>query len=404
MEEKGIGRPSTYAAIIDTILGRNYVFKRNNVLVPTWTAFAVCQLLERHFPELVDYEFTAQMEEDLDAISRGEMEHVDYLKAFYFGNGHPGLKPQLVSKQGEIDARDVSRVLIGTPDREGTAADPIYVDAGGRYGPRVIQGDRRANVPESMAPDELTVAAALDLLDKAAQGDTPIGYCPETGRPVFLRVGRFGPYVQRGTPDNHEKPQNASLLKGMRPEQVDLATALALLSLPRTLGNHPQSQEPVVAQNGRFGPYIKCGEETRTLPSDLSPLDVTLAQALELLARPKPGRRSAGRKEPLRVFDPSPVTGKPVNLLAGRYGPYVTDGTTNASLPRGMTPEEVTLEKALELLADRAAKGPVIRRGTTKRPLRRSAAETSASAKAPAKPKTTKSKGTKPRTAKGKQG
>ena len=404
LEEKGIGRPSTYAAIIDTILGRNYVFKRNNVLVPTWTAFAVCQLLERHFPELVDYEFTAQMEEDLDAISRGEMEHVDYLKAFYFGNGHPGLKPQLVSKQGEIDARDVSRVLIGTPDREGTAADPIYVDAGGRYGPRVIQGDRRANVPESMAPDELTVAAALDLLDKAAQGDTPIGYCPETGRPVFLRVGRFGPYVQRGTPDNHEKPQNASLLKGMRPEQVDLATALALLSLPRTLGNHPQSQEPVVAQNGRFGPYIKCGEETRTLPSDLSPLDVTLAQALELLARPKPGRCSAGRKEPLRVFDPSPVTGKPVNLLAGRYGPYVTDGTTNASLPRGMTPEEVTLEKALELLADRAAKGPVIRRGTTKRPLRRSAAETSASAKAPAKPKTTKSKGTKPRTAKGKQG
>ena len=152
LEEKGIGRPSTYAAIIDTILGRNYVFKRNNVLVPTWTAFAVCQLLERHFPELVDYEFTAQMEEDLDAISRGEMEHVDYLKAFYFGNGHPGLKPQLVSKQGEIDARDVSRVLIGTPDREGTAADPIYVDAGGRYGPRVIQGDRRANVPESMAP------------------------------------------------------------------------------------------------------------------------------------------------------------------------------------------------------------------------------------------------------------
>ena len=371
LEEKGIGRPSTYAAIIDTILGRNYVFKRNNVLVPTWTAFAVCQLLERHFPELVNYEFTAQMEEELDAISRGEMGYVEYLNSFYFGNGESGLKPQLTNKKEEIDARDVSRVYIGKPQGEGPQAEPIYVDAGGRFGPRIIQGDRRANIAEGVAPDEITVQAALDLLNQAAQGDTPLGYCPQTGKPVFLKIGRFGPYVQRGVAEGDEKPQNASLLKGMQPEQVDLPTALRLLSLPRTLGNHPQTETPVVAQNGRYGPYIKCGTETRTLPASLSPLDVTLAQALELLAQPKPGRGAGRRQEPLAVFAASPVTGQPVQLLAGRYGPYVTDGTTNASLPRDMKPEEATLEKALDLLANRAAQGPAKRRRGARHPARR---------------------------------
>jgi DNA topoisomerase-1 len=373
LEKRGIGRPSTYAAIIDTILARDYVFKRGNVLVPTWVAFAVVQLLEDHLPDLVDYEFTAEMEDELDAISRGEMGHVDYLRSFYFGGGveHPGLKPQLKNKVDEIDARDVGRISIGKPAGEGPGTEQIVVRVG-RYGPFIEQGDRRASIPEKTAPDELTVPMALDLLDKAQQGDQPLGDCPETGKPVFLKTGRFGPYVQRGTADDEEQPKKASLLKGMKPEDVDLDSALALLSLPRQLGTHPQNGQPVVAHNGRFGPYVKCGDETRSLTDGLSPLGVTLDQALELLAKPKVGRRSGGRKEPLRVFEASPVTGQPVQLLAGRYGPYVTDGTTNASLPRAVTPEEVTLQQALELLAVRAASAPS-GRAPRRRPVKKKA-------------------------------
>jgi DNA topoisomerase-1 len=362
LEELGIGRPSTYASIIDTILARNYVFKRGGALVPTWIAFAVSQLLESHLPDLVDYGFTAEMEDLLDSISRGELSHLSYLKDFYFGDKHPGLKQQLQNKVDQINARDASRILIGKP----ADGEPIYVRIG-QYGPFVEQGERRATLPESMAPDELNVDTALDLLGKAAQGDEPLGYCPDTGKPVFLKSGRFGPYIQRGRPDDEEKPQNVSLLKGMDPEQVDLATALKLLSLPRTLGEHPQTHEPVVVHTGRFGPFVKCGDETRSLSNGLSPLDVTLEQALQLLAQPKTGRRGAATrsKEPLKVFDPSPVTEKPVQLLAGRYGPYVTDGVTNASLARGESPEEVTFDRALALLAERAARGPA------KRPARR---------------------------------
>ncbi|MCR4412200.1 MAG: type I DNA topoisomerase [Thermoguttaceae bacterium] len=374
LEEKGIGRPSTYAAIIDTILNRNYVFKRGNQLVPTWTAFAVCQLLESHLPDLVDYEFTAQMEDELDAISRGEKGHIEYLKNFYYGNTHPGLKEQLQNKTRSIDARQISRVLIGKPAGEG--AEEIYVRVG-KYGPRVEQGDRWANIPEGMAPDELTVPVALELLDRAQQSEEPLGHCPETGKPVFLKMGRFGPYVQRGTADDGEKPQSASLLKGMKPEEVTLSTALALLSLPRSLGVHPQTGEPVMACNGRFGPYVKCGQESRSLPNGLSPLDVTLEQALDLLAKPKPPRGAARRSEPIRVFEASPVTGQPVQLLSGRYGPYVTDGVTNASLPKTLAPEEVTFERALELLAERAAKGPA------KRPARRTYARGTARSASP---------------------
>ena len=218
----------------------------------------------------------------------------------------------------------------------------------GRYGPFLEQGDRRAALPDQMPPDELTLDAALEMLDKASQGEEPLGTCPETQQPIFVKVGRFGPYVQRGTGEDDEKPQNASLLKGMQAEDVTLELALKLLSLPRTLGPHPATAEPVVAHNGRYGPYVKCGEETRSLPGGLSPLDVTLEQALDLLAQPKSGRGRAARKEPLKTFDPSPVTGKPVQLLGGRYGPYVTDGATNASLPRGTSAEEVTLGLCLE--------------------------------------------------------
>jgi DNA topoisomerase-1 len=398
LEEMGIGRPSTYAAIIETILNRKYVFKRGNVLVPTWVAFAVSQLLQKHLPDLVDYQFTAEMEDELDAISRGELEHVEYLKRFYFGNEHPGLKPQLESKADQIDARDVSRILIGKPEGTGLEAKPVYVRVG-RFGPFVEQGQRRASLPEDMPPDELTLAAALALLEQAAQGDEPLGHCPQTGKPVYLKTGRFGPYVQRGDAGGEEKPQNASLLKGMRPEDVDLNTALALLSLPRQLGIHPQNGQPVTAHNGRFGPYVKCGDESRSLPSGVSPLSVTLEEALDLLAKPKPGRGPGRRSEPIRTFEPSPVTNQPVQLLVGRYGPYVTDGTTNASLPRGTDPAQVTLEQALGWLAARAAQGPS-RRFSRRKSARKAAAPAAAAKKTAKKRASGKKKAPRKRAAK----
>jgi DNA topoisomerase I len=359
LEEMGIGRPSTYASIIDTILARDYVFKlgRSNVLVPTWTAFAVSQLLEAHLPDLVDYQFTAEMEDELDAISRGEMNHLDYLRTFYFGNEHPGLKQLLKDKVDEISARDVCRIPLGQPGAEGERGEQIFVRVG-RYGPFLEQGGRRASLPDKLPPDELTLERALEMLDQASQGEEPLGICPETHKPVFVKIGRFGPYVQRGTAEDAEKPQMASLLRGMSTEGVDLATALKLLALPRTLGNDPQTGEPVSAHNGRYGPYVKCGAETRSLPDECSPLDVSLQQALALLAQPKVRRGAAARREPLKVFDVSPVTGQPVRLLQGRYGPYVSDGATNASLPRGASPDEVTFEYALNLLQTRAAAGP----------------------------------------------
>jgi DNA topoisomerase-1 len=357
--------------------------------VPTWVAFAVCQLLEVHLPDLIDYGFTAEMEDELDAISRGEMGSLDYLRAFYYGDGHPGLKPQLAKKADEINAREVNRILIGKP----ADGPEVYVRVG-QYGPFAEQGERRASLPDKMAPDELTLQVARELLDKAAKGDEPLGACPQTGKPVFLKIGRFGPYVQRGTTDD-EKPQRASLLKGMKPEDVTLELALRLLTLPREVGLHPETGLPVTAQTGRFGPFVKCDSETRSLPEAISPLEVTLAQALEILAQPKLRRGAAPRKEPLQVFSASPVTQQPVQLLDGRYGPYVTDGVTNASLPKAMAPSEVTLEKALDLLAARAALGPSKK---TARRTARKAAYRKAPKKA-AKKKTSK-KTAKKRTAK----
>ena len=365
LEELGIGRPSTYASIIETIQARDYVFKKANALVPTWVAFAVAQLMEAHLPKLVDYGFTAKMEDDLDAISRGEAQHLDYLRAFYFGDEHTGLKQLLADKVTEVDARDVSRIPIGTPDGE----ESIVVRVG-RYGPFLQQGEQRASLPEDLAPDELTLERCKELLSQAAQAEEPLGVCPETGKPIFLKVGRFGPYVQRGTMDDEEKPKNASLLRGMKPEDVTLEVALKLLSLPRELGIHPTMNEKIIAQNGRFGPYIKCGEETRSLPAGVSPIEVTFDEAVELLNQPKAQRRGFGAKrEPLRVFEVSPITKQPVQLLEGRYGLYLADGTTNASLPKGANAEALTFAEALELLAARAALGP-----PTKKTSRRKAA------------------------------
>jgi DNA topoisomerase-1 len=386
LEELGIGRPSTYASIIETILNREYVFKRGNALVPTWVAFAVAQLLEGHLPNLIDYQFTAAMEDELDAISRGDTQHLDYLRSFYFGNGQPGLKQQLETKVGEIDARDISRVYIGKPGGKDSDADPIYVRVG-RYGPFVEHGERRATLPPDVAPDEITVPVALQMLEQAQQAEEPVGVCPETNKPVFVKIGRFGPYVQRGLLDDEEKPKNASLLKGMQPSDVTLEVALKLLSLPRELGIRPESGNPVVAYNGRFGPYIKSGDDTRSLPAGLSPLEVTLEQALELLAQPKAARRGFGRvKEPIKVYDESPITKQKVQLLDGRYGPYLTDGETNASLPKDVSADELTHGQALAILAERAAQGP------PKKKSRRAAARKTAPPKAvkTAKPKAAK--------------
>ncbi|MCE9555494.1 MAG: type I DNA topoisomerase [Planctomycetes bacterium] len=366
LEKMGIGRPSTYASIIETIQDRNYVFKKGQALVPAWVAFAVSQLLTGHLPELVDYQFTAQMEDDLDSISRGEANWVDYLSEFYFGKRGSGLKKLVSNKAEEIDAREISRIKIGRPPGEdgkpGEGAE-IVVRVG-RYGPFLEQGERRASIPEDLAPDEMSLEAAVKLLDSAQQSEEPLGICPDTLKPVYLKMGRFGPYIQRGIPDDEEKPKNASLMKGMNPQDVDLATALKLLSLPRDLGPHPENGQPIIAQNGRFGPYIKCGDDTRSLPADVSPIDVTFEQAVELLAQPKAARRGFGAKrEPLKAFNESPVTKQPVQLFEGRYGLYVTDGETNASLQKGTSAEALTFEEALNLLAERAAKGPPVKKG-----------------------------------------
>jgi len=386
LEEKGIGRPSSYASIIETILNRHYVFKKGNALVPTWTAFAVCQLLETHLPGLVDYTFTAQLEDQLDCISRGEMGHVDYLKSFYFGGEaasggktstkNAGLKKTLENKISEIDARDVSQIVIGKPEE---GSDPIYLRVG-RFGPFLQHGERKASISDTIPPDELTVEVALELLDKAEQGDTPLGFCPNSDKPVFVKVGRFGPYVQRGTVEDDEKPQNASLLPGMAIEEMDLETALKLLSLPRVVGANEAGDE-IVASNGRFGPYIKCGSETRSLPKDVSPLDVTEDQARELLAKPKFLRGNRASAAPLREFEDSPVTGKMVKVLSGRFGNYITDGETNATVPKDQSFEELTFMQALELLADRAAKGPSKKRATRKKAAAKTSTKKSATKK-----------------------
>ena len=412
LERRGIGRPSTFTAIIDTIMNRQYVFKKKGggktpPLIPTWTAFVVCQLLESHFPELVDYDFTAEMESQLDEISRGELDCIEYLKTFYFGGtgpgAHPGLKTLTESKVSEISARDISQILIGTPTNpDGTPGEPVYVRVG-RYGPFLQQGENQTGIPDMLPPDELTLEKAEELFRNASQKEEPLGIDPESGKKIYVKVGRFGPYVQRGDAEDGEKPQNASLLKGMTPATLTLDEALGLLGLPRTLGVHPESGEEIVANNGRFGPYVKCGSETRSLGADYSPISITLQEALDLLAKPKfaRSRETAKKSAPLKTFGDSPVTGSPVQLMDGRYGPYVTDGTTNASLPRDMAQEELTFEIALDLLEKRAAKGKVTRPRRTaakKAPAKKTAAakkttakKTVAAKKTPAK-KTTKKK------------
>jgi DNA topoisomerase I len=358
LEERGIGRPSTYASIIGTILDRGYVFKRGTALVPSFLAFAVTGLLEQHFGRLVDYSFTAQMEDDLDRIAAGEQERVDWLRHFYFGDGNSdgdgssGGLHALVSDLSEIDARAVNSLPLG---------DGIVLRVG-RYGPYVERGEERASVPEDMAPDELTVEKAEELLS-APSGERSLGVHPEWGTEILVKAGRYGPYVTEAVAEGAtEKPRTASLFQSMSPETVTLDQAVRLLSLPRTLGVDPADGVEVTAQNGRYGPYVKKDTESRSLEAEEQLFTVSLEDALALLAQPKQRRGRGEAKPPLREIGPDPASGKPVVLKEGRFGPYVTDGETNASLRRGDDPETVTIERAAELLADRRSKGPAPKR------------------------------------------
>jgi DNA topoisomerase I len=337
LEERGIGRPSTYAAIMGTILDRGYVRKQGQALVPEFLAFAVVQLLERHFPQLVDYEFTARMEDDLDEIASGEERRDEWLKRFYFGaDGDAGLKELVEGRLAEIDAREINTVELPGTD--------IVVRVG-RYGPYLERGDQRQTLPPEVAPDELKPARAEELL---AQGrhEQELGVDPETGRTIAVRAGRYGPYVTEIV-DGGEKPRTASLFKSMSPETVTLEQALRLLTLPRTLGE--SDGEEVVAANGRYGPYVKKGKESRSLDSEDELFTISLDEALAKLAEPRRRGRAAA-KPPLKELGQDPVSQKPVVLKEGRFGPYVTDGETNASLRAGDSVETITPERAYELL------------------------------------------------------
>jgi DNA topoisomerase-1 len=356
LEDREIGRPSTYASIIGTILDRGYVFKKGTALVPSFLAFAVVTLLERHFGQLVDYEFTARMEDALDCISRGETERVPWLRRFYFGSdgdagNEQGLK-SLVSDIGDIDARDVSSFPL--PDSD------IVVRVG-RYGPYLERDGQRVNVPEDMAPDELTVSKAEELLAEP-NSDVTLGTDPGTGHVLVAKAGRFGPYVTELLPeDSRDKPRTASLLKSMALDTVTLDDALRLLSLPRTLGE--LDGETVTAQNGRYGPYVKRGTDSRSLESENQLFTLTLAEAKEMFAQPKTrGRGSRTAAPPLRELGEDPATGKPMVIKDGRFGPFVTDGETNASLRKGDEVASITVQRAAELLADRRAAPPSPRR------------------------------------------
>jgi DNA topoisomerase-1 len=350
LEELGIGRPSTYASIIGTILDRGYAFKKGTALVPSFLAFAVVALLERHFGQLVDYDFTARMEDDLDRIADGDAERVAWLRRFYFGSdGDEGLHDLVTHQLGEIDAPEINTIEIG---------DGIALRIG-RYGPYLERGDERVSVPDDIAPDELTVAKADELLAQGGGDERELGANPETGRRVIVRSGRYGPYVAElpADEDGKGKPKTASLFKSMSLEAVTLEEALQLLALPRPVGVAPDGED-VTAQNGRYGPYIQKGKETRSLDAEEQIFTIDLEQALALLAQPRRRRAGAQAQGPLRDLGADPASGKPITVRSGRFGPYVTDGETNASLRRGDDPETVTLERAVELLAERRAKGP----------------------------------------------
>ncbi|MFD5257432.1 type I DNA topoisomerase [Streptomyces bobili] len=405
LEEREIGRPSTYASIIGTILDRGYVFKKGTALVPSFLSFAVVNLLEKHFGRLVDYDFTARMEDDLDRIARGEAKAVPWLKRFYFGEGaagpavggaaeagngdgdHLGGLKELVTDLGAIDAREVSSFPVG---------NDIMLRVG-RYGPYVERGEKdaenhqRADVPEDLAPDELSVEYAEELLAKPS-GDFELGADPSTGHQIIARDGRYGPYVTEvlpeGTPKtgkNAVKPRTASLFKSMSLDTVTLEDALRLMSLPRVVGTDAEGVE-ITAQNGRYGPYLKKGTDSRSLQTEDQLFTITLEEALEIYSQPKQRGRAAA-KPPLKELGEDPVSQKPVVVKDGRFGPYVTDGETNATLRSDDSVEEITPERGYELLAEKRAKSPA-KKTAKKAPAKKAAAKKAAPAKKTAAKKT----------------
>ncbi|MCD7101727.1 type I DNA topoisomerase [Pseudoclavibacter sp. 13-3] len=388
LEELGIGRPSTYAAIISTIVDRGYVTPKGQSLVPTWVAFSVVRLLEQHFASLVDYDFTAGMEGDLDRIAAGQEDRRHWLSQFYFGEGdHPGLR-SVIDNLGEIDARGINSTPI-------TDAITLRMGKFGPYLEQQIDGEetpKRVSLPDGLEPDELTAEKAVEIMERPS-GDRELGVNPESGHAVVVKAGRFGPYVTETLPEGEEwpkgvKPPTASLFRSMEPATVDLAVALKLLSLPRVVGE--VDDVPVEALNGRYGPYLKHGKETRSLPDEDSIFSIDLEKAKELLAQPKYGGRRAAAP-PLREFDkPDPVSEKPIVVKNGRFGPYVTDGEINATVPKAENAEELTFERAVELLAIKREKGPAKKR-TRKAPAKKTPAKKTTARKTAAK-KTTASK------------
>ncbi|MGW2933298.1 type I DNA topoisomerase [Streptomyces sp. NPDC001156] len=415
LEEREIGRPSTYASIIGTILDRGYVFKKGTALVPSFLSFAVVNLLEKHFGRLVDYDFTAKMEDDLDRIARGEAQAVPWLKRFYFGEGtvegvaadagngdgdHLGGLKELVTDLGAIDAREVSSFPVGND----------IVLRVGRYGPYIERGEKdteehqRADIPTDLAPDELTVELAEELLAKPS-GERPLGTDPDTGRPIVAKAGRYGPYVTEilpeGTPKtgkNAIKPRTASLFASMSLDTVTLEDALKLMSLPRVVGTDAEGVE-ITAQNGRYGPYLKKGTDSRSLQSEDQLFTITLEEAHAIYAQPKQRGRAAA-KPPLKELGDDPVSGKPVVVKDGRFGPYVTDGETNATLRSADSVETITPERGFELLAEKRAKGPA-KKTAKKAPAKKAPAKKTAAtaAKKTAAKKTAAKKTTAKKTA-----
>lgn len=380
LEEKGIGRPSTYASIMETIQHRGYVWKKGQALVPTTDAFAVVNLLEQHFSHLVDYEFTARMEDDLDEIAGGRQQRAPWLHQFWFGNGTPGVKGLKDKALEDANAEAINTIPLGV-DEHGE----LIVIRNGRYGPYLKRGEDTASLPEDLPLDELTIAKAVEILS-APKGGEPLGADPESGLPVFAKSGRFGPYVQLGDADTlppDTKPRMSSLFQTMTLSTITLDEALKVLRLPRTVGVHPEDGGEVIAANGRYGPFVKWGDETRSLDSEEQLLTISLDDAVKVLAEPKKfGRRKSAPAPPLKELGNDPVSEKPVVVKDGRFGPYVTDGDTNASLRKGDTVENVTIERAAELLQIRRDAGPAkkARKGAKKAPAKKTAKK-----KAPAK-------------------
>ncbi|MCW3156486.1 type I DNA topoisomerase [Micropruina sonneratiae] len=363
LEELEIGRPSTYASIIRTITSRDYVFKKGSALVPTWLAFAVTRLLEEHFPKLVDYAFTAELEDTLDEIAKGEAARLQVLNDFYFGPDgatHEGLNT-LVNELGEIDARELSTYPLG---------DSGIAVRVGRYGTYVEDADgRRANVPEELPPDELTIELATQLLEQPAGEERELGVDPDTGNRVVAKSGRYGPYVTEVLPEDapkSAKPRTGSLFASMSLDTVTLDDALRLMSLPRVVGTASDGVE-ITAQNGRYGPYLKKGTDSRSLTAEEQIFGITLAEAEEIYAQPKTRGRARAAAAPLKELGDDPVSGKPMVIKDGRFGAYVTDGEINATLRKDDSVEAITAERAAELLAEKRAKGPAPKKRTTRR-------------------------------------